>query len=558
VGDIWVDSEWNEKRWVSIVESIINRNPDVIILYEVNARNIDIFDRLTSYGYISHTPYSVFGKPSVDSSTGSKISNYPNVSFGYSSSQKRETLLQIHTEERSSWEVIYSKFVVLNICYIPISTREYLSCIKCSINNGERTGTSASYSTVNIYATKWNPLDREALNNLIERTEEHIDCRIPSIISISTDAFGSYISPCRGMTDVWYELGSPRESKVTLNQDVCFYIPPSNSRADHIWVCNIKPRFLTPFPNELEAEHVGLHMECILDPITSRKGIRIPGIHFLPSKTECDVFTVRQVRSPSLELDIAQKYGKSRSLIEIETSNRHIETLANLKEPEPIRKVKNDKSGLKKQSIIFESKISVEQPGSSSGTFNGLLSSLSKFNPNNVRKQEIVSNEVGSESVTNQPKTTVITEKVEISPQNLMHAHTIHRIRSERSWQSPFPAEIQEDPVKIKKHYSTSYNILNRLLTRRQHRDSIDSSNPRRDSMDLRRYDSRRDSMELQREKVLTQIEHSESKDNATKRVITRDESEKDNDNPTAGSKLCFDLKKKRLKRLKKDVCLIL
>lgn len=224
IGDICGDIEWNKNRWNKILETILSKQSDIIILHEITNPSEIFFDQLIEKGYISYVPY---------------ISNIS------------------HHHKRDNWEVIYSKYPIHNFKYYPFHNSHGISCGKILIGSKHTT-----FFSLNLHVATWNPSSRKELFYFRDLAEKYINPKMTSIMALSTGNFGSYIFPFKSMIDVWTILGSPKNLLTTLNPKTCVYISPDNRRADHIWVSNLKPQLISPIEVDIESEHIGIHVCC--------------------------------------------------------------------------------------------------------------------------------------------------------------------------------------------------------------------------------------------------------------------------------------------------------
>lgn len=227
IGDIYGDDEWNVNRWQRIMTVILARQSDIIVLHEINDKSGDFFEKLTEYGYTAHAPY-VLGAP--------------------------------YYHKRNNWEVIYSKIPISHSSYFLLPFSQGISYIRGFVEYKDRNRLG-----LNILVATWNPNSCVDISVLVEQTITHVDPKAPSIMIVSMKNYGSYAVPPKFMNDVWTMLGSPENSAITMNSQTCVYVPSSNLRADHVWVNNIKPRFMNPINDDTESEHIGLHIGCVFD-----------------------------------------------------------------------------------------------------------------------------------------------------------------------------------------------------------------------------------------------------------------------------------------------------
>src|SRR3989338_2267593 len=101
VGDIYSsDGMWNLNRWEVILDMIEKLDADIVILHEVTAESTAFFDKLLVYDYDKTVPYL----------------------------RDRHDMIK-----KDNWDVIYCKFPITIVYYIPISKSDGLSCFRCTI-----------------------------------------------------------------------------------------------------------------------------------------------------------------------------------------------------------------------------------------------------------------------------------------------------------------------------------------------------------------------------------------------------------------------------------------
>jgi len=237
VGDVWGDDKWNEKRWKDIMEAIISNDADIVVLHEMTEKSSIVFDQLTVHGYTAHIPYL---------SVPDKI------------------------YKRENYEVMYCKFVVSSLRYIPISVNEGLSFITAQQETTHDGIQNANKTSLDVCAMNWSPNSRRHLRRLISFTNEYLKINTPLIVALSSSEYGSFINPPNNMIDVWTSVGPETKSATTLNSSIRANITEANLRADHIWVNKMIPRFVRVITVPTGAEHFGLSTKCSI-PIINDK-----------------------------------------------------------------------------------------------------------------------------------------------------------------------------------------------------------------------------------------------------------------------------------------------
>jgi hypothetical protein len=235
VGDYYSkDPSWNYDRWNQILETIRVKNADIIILHEVNRESTAFFDRILSYeDYDKTVPY---------------------------------LRQQENHQHRDNWEVIYCKFPVSLTFYIPLTEQDGLSCFRCSIRNFNSTVT-----TVTICATTLNLKSTSEINQIKDVISNYVDIQSSLMVALSTNQYGSYLTPPRGLCDMWISIGKPEDLNSTLNLNLSSS-PRSNKRADQIWIAQLIPLTMSLLKTKDASDHNGLYATCGLPlPIDSSR-----------------------------------------------------------------------------------------------------------------------------------------------------------------------------------------------------------------------------------------------------------------------------------------------
>lgn len=211
IEDIWSSNkDWCNNRWGEIYSEILNKDPDIIILHEINLDSELIFDKFTDNGYEIYVPYD---------SRDNK--NY----------------------QRNNWEKFYSKIKPHKFGYEIISPDSGISSVVLSFRVHD------SDFVVKICAITESILCEKKIGIIKSALSFDLDERL--IISLST-------------TETKCPVRTPKGYKNLLKR--------YSVNNDFLWHRNIFLENGKPLGSDYNSYHRGLYFSCfLLDFVNNRK-----------------------------------------------------------------------------------------------------------------------------------------------------------------------------------------------------------------------------------------------------------------------------------------------